>query len=319
MNQPPGGGYPPGPPYPGQQPGYPPQGQAQQAAHLLKGTQMMAGAPGLPAEVQAQIAAAQAAQQGYGHAPQQQQQQQQYGQPPQQQGYAQQPPPGYGLPQQQQAYGQTPQQQPYGAPPQQGYGPPQQQYGTPPQRAPQGYGQPPQQGYGQPQQGYGQAPPGGALPSQGYGAPLAQQPPQQQPMGNGPGGMKFGVAGMGANGIPRISIGEGDFAPKKLMAAVTTGQGFENPRKMGAIMVGLAIVLGIVNTILVLVVHIYFPYLYSLGAIAGWTGFWLLVTGQPRANPDGSKAPMWARIGLGACLGWGLLVGIALCIFSGRR
>jgi hypothetical protein len=128
--------------------------------------------------------------------------------------------------------------------------------------------------------------------------------------------MQFGVAGIGANGIPRIKIDGGAFAPKKLMTAVVSGQGFESPRKMGAMMVGASFLLGVLNTILVLVVHIYYPYLYSLAAIFGWAGMWLLITGQPHVTADGSKAPMWTRVGLGAFFGIGVLAGVALCIFN---
>jgi hypothetical protein len=327
MNQPPGGGYPPGPPYPGQpgypqqgypqQQGYPPQGQQPPQAQPnkgLHGTQVM-GDGGLSPEVQAQIAAARAAQQA----------QQQGGQPPPQQ-YGQQPQQGYPPPQQYaqppQQYGQPP--QPYGQPPQQqGYAAtaPQQAYAQPPQ----GYGQQqPPQGYGQqpPPQGYGGAPPG----QQGYGAPMQGQgfpgapmqapqqgyggmppqgapPPQQQ----GGGGMKFGLGPIGPGGMPRISIDHGDYSPKKLMTAVTTGQGFNAPRKMGAVMFAAAIAFAVLNFLLVLVLHRYYPYFNQLGSIFGWTGLWLLITGQPKATADGSPAPMWTRIGLAVCFAFGVL------------
>ena len=119
--------------------------------------------------------------------------------------------------------------------------------------------------------------------------------------------------------MPRIQIGGGDFAPQKLMAAVISGQGFAGPRKMGLIMIGLCVVFVIANTVLVLGLHRYYPYLYSLGAVFGWTGMWLAVTGQPRATPDGSKAPMWGRIGLAASLGIGVIVGVLLCVLNWER
>jgi hypothetical protein len=279
----------------------------------------MGDASALSPEVQAQLAAARAAQQAqmggqapYGQPPQQGYPQQGYGQP--QPGYGQ-PQPGYGQPQPP-PYGQPQgQMQQAGYPPQQAYGqpPPQQGYGAP--QAPQGYGAP------TPGQPYPGAPMGGGMmgqPPQGYGgAPPAQQPPPQ-----GGGGMampSFGVGHFGPGGMPRIKIGEGDFAPKKLVAAVTTGQGFDAPRKMGGIMAAIAIGLTVLNTLLVLVLHRYYPYFYSLGAIFLWTGLWLLITGQPKANPDGSKSPMWARVGLAACLGVGVLVGAAMCFFNWER
>ena len=57
---------------------------------------------------------------------------------------------------------------------------------------------------------------------------------------------------------------------------------------MGILMVGLAIALMIVNVILMFVVHIYYPYFYSLGAVIWWGGAWMLITGQPKAT-DGRE------------------------------
>ena len=327
MNQPPGGGYPPGPPYPGQpypgqpQQGYPQQGQPQQpqapAAHPLKGTQMMSGAPGLPPEIQAQLAAAQGqhAQQGG------------YGQPPP--GYAQ-PPPGYQQPPQaaQQGYGQPQQgygqpQQGYGQPPQapqQGYGQPQQGYGQPPQGPQQGYGQPPQQqGYAQPQQGY--APPPGHPAQGGYGAaPQPGYPQQNQPPAPAPmapmGGVGISLGSLDKHGMPRIKFGEGDLAPKKMVAVITTGQGFDHPRKMGLMMLALAFVLSFANWLLIFLLHRYYPYFYSIAGIFGWVGLFLAITNQPRATTDGSKVPMWTRVGLGICLVMGTLSGIGTVLSS---
>lgn len=289
MNQPPNGGYPPGPPYQGQ-PGQGFPQQPQQAAPVgqpgaakpFMGTQLMPGAPAIPgqASAQAQVAAAQAAAQAA-------QQQQQYGAPPQQ---------GYGAP-----------QQPYGAPPQQGgYPDPQQGYGA----APGAYPGAPQAGYpGAAPGGYPGAPPGG--PQAGYpGAPPAQGAPQQQ--GIVP---QFGIGGFGPGGMPKLQIG-GGMSRGKLIAAVIGGEGFPKPRLMGAGLVGLSFVFGIVNTVLVLVLHRYYMYLYSAGAVFGWTGTWMLITGQPKAQPDGSKAPGWGRAGLLVCFVIGTLVGVALSIFN---
>jgi hypothetical protein len=318
MNQPPGGGYPPGPPYPGQ-PAYPQQGQPQPAApNPLKGTQMMPGAPALPPNAPQQQGGYGQPQQGYGQPPQQQgygqPQQQAYGQPPQQQGYGQ-PQQGYGQPQQPQGYGQPPQQQGYGQP-QQGYGQPQQGYDP---QQPQGYGQPQQgyapppqqQGYGQPQQGYPQQ--GYAQAPGGYGAPApAQQqgvaaPPAAPAQQQSAGGLGIGLGAMGPGGMPRIKISTGQYSPQKLMSAVISGQGFDSPRKMGGVMVAAAVALSIVNTVLTFLIHRYYPYFYALGAIFFWSGLWLLITGQPHVTTDGSKAPMWSRIGLAVCFALGAL------------
>jgi hypothetical protein len=269
------------PPGNGYPPGYPyPQQPGQQPQVSQFSAQPQQGYPQQPQQGYPQQ------QQGYPQQPQQQQQygqpQQQYGQPQQPQGYPQQPQQQqYGQPQQQQGYPQQPQPQ------QQQYGQPQQQqYGQPPQQQ---YGQPPQQQYGQQQQ------PGG--------------PPQQQMQGP-----SLSLGGIGTAGMPRLSFEGGDFSGDALKAAVIEGKGFQKPRLMGAIFMGLSIAFTVGNTVLVLVLSRYYPYLYSLGAIFGWGGLWLLVTGQPRATADGTNAPMWGRIGLGACLVVGLLVGIAMIV-----
>src|SRR5208283_3528128 len=137
----------------------------------------------------------------------------------------------------------------------------------------------------------------------GQGTP----PPAQQG-----GGMSVGLGGMGARGIPRIKVDAGDYHPSKLWSAVASGEGFAKPRVMGIAMVGLSIALTVVNTILVLFVHIYYPYLYSLVAIFWWAGLWLVLTGQPKATEDGSKAAMWGRAGLALFLAIGVLTGIAM-------
>jgi hypothetical protein len=121
---------------------------------------------------------------------------------------------------------------------------------------------------------------------------------------------------MGGRGIPRIKVDAGDYHPNKLWSAVASGEGFAKPRVMGIAMVGLSIALTVVNTILVLFVHIYYPYLYSLGAVFWWAGLWLVITGQPKATGDGSKAPMWARAGLAAFLAIGVLMGIAMIFMN---
>ena len=106
-------------------------------------------------------------------------------------------------------------------------------------------------------------------------------------------------------------MGGSDFSKEALMAAVVQGKGFESPRKIGAMMIGLAILFSVLNVVIVIATNIYFPYLYAIGAIFGWGGLWLLVTGQPHRTADGSPAPMWARAGLGVCLFFGLLSGLS--------
>jgi hypothetical protein len=236
---------------------------------------------------------------GFGGQPDYGQQQPQYGQPqqpqygqpqPQQPQYGQPQQPDYGQQQQQPQYGQ-PQQPQYGQPQQPGFDPNAGQYGQQP-GMPGGYGQQPGMPGGQP----------------GYGAP----PQPGAPVG-GQGNMQIGIGGVSfqAPTIGGVNLGGSDFSKEALMAAVVQGKGFESPRKVGAIMIALAIVISILNVVITIAANIYFPYLYPLSGIFGWGGFWLLVTGQPKRTADGSPAPMWARAGLGACLVLGLLSGLS--------
>jgi hypothetical protein len=311
MNQPPGGnGFPPGP---GQKPGF---GQTQ----LMPGSAFGGPSPDPGAQ--------------YGQPPQPQ-----YGQPPQPQ-FGQPPQPQYGQPPQPQ-YGQPPQPQ-YGAQP--GYDPNAGQGYGQQAPAPGGYGAAPAMpggqpgydpnagGYGQAQPGYGQpgmgapgmgAPgmgaPGMGAPGMGapgMGAPgMGAQPGYGQPPAGGMGNMQVGIGGMSfqAPTIGGVNLGGGDFSKDALLAAVVQGNGFESPRKVGGAMFGLGFLFFIINTVLILA-HFYYPYLYSIGAIFWWGGLWLLITGQPRKSVDGSKAPMWARAGLGVCMFIGLIVGILAII-----
>jgi len=214
----------------------------------------------------------------------------------------------------------------------QGY-PPQQQQGYP-QQPQQGYPQQQQQpGYGAPAQppqapGYPQAQPGQpygapqAQPGQPYGAPQAQpvQPygAPQQPAFGAPGYQPQGQPqapqqGLSVGGVTLPTAGlAADFSPDALMGAVMGGKGFHSPRLLGGGMMGLSILLTILNVVLIMVLHRYYPYVYSVASIFWCGGLWLVITGQPRAMPDGSPAPMWARIGLGAACVVGILIGIAL-------
>jgi len=128
--------------------------------------------------------------------------------------------------------------------------------------------------------------------------------------------MQIGIGGVSfqAPTIGGVNLGGSDFSKDALMAAVVQGKGFESPRKVGGAMVGLGMLFAILNSILIFVLHLYYPYLYTIGAIFWWGGLWLVVTGQPKRSADGSPAPMWARAGLGACLVIGLIVGVLMII-----
>jgi hypothetical protein len=161
---------------------------------------------------------------------------------------------------------------------------PQQGFGAPAQ--PQAYAAPPQpQGWGQP-----------GAPPQGFGAQQGIQGPS------------FGL-GVSPGGRLNVSMG-GDFSKRALYDAVIGGKGFGKPRVMGLGFVGLSLFFFIVNTLLMVVAHVYFPYFYFLVPPFFWGGLWLLVTGQPARREDGQKAPMWTRAGLGASLLFGIVGGI---------
>jgi hypothetical protein len=236
--------------------------------------------------------------------PQQGYPQQGYPQQAQQQGYGQ-PQQGYGQPQQQQGYGQP--QPGYPQQPQQpGYPP--QQPGYPQQAQQPGYPQQPGMPMGQPMQQPGMQQPGMQQPGM-------QQPGMQPGMPNqgGP-GLSFGL---GAGGV-RVGFQGGQFSPGNMVAAITTGRGFDNPRAMGLPMIGIAVALIAANFALVKVINWYYPYLCWIGGVFLCTGLFLTITGEPQAKPDGSQAPMWARAGLGVALVIGLGVGFAVAraVFS---
>ena len=147
-----------------------------------------------------------------------------------------------------------------------------------------------------PQQQYPQQNPG-------YGAP-PQQPHQQSSV------PQMGLSHDGGNF--RIHYDGGAFSPSAIVTAAATGKGFEKPRMMGLVLLGLAVAFTVANYALVMVLNYYFPYLYSLAAIFGWTAMFLVITGQPKAQPNGAQAPQWARWGLMACFAIGVLQGIAM-------
>lgn len=97
-----------------------------------------------------------------------------------------------------------------------------------------------------------------------------------------------------------------------LIGAVTAGTGFAKPRMLGAALGGLGVLFLIANIVLIFVLNIYFPYLLVLVPIFGLSGLFLLATGEPARRKHGAAAPTWTRIGLGACLALGLLIGIGL-------
>jgi hypothetical protein len=218
--------------------------------------------------------------------------------------------PGYGP----QGYAPQPGAQPQQAYPQQGYPqPPQQGYPQQPQQA---YGQPPQQAWGGQPAGQvpgfpqPQAPAYGAPPQQAYGQPgapaaaIAAPPPAQ------PANPSLGL-GLNSRGVT-IKFGAGGLSPGALLSAVVSGQGLPNPRQLGLMALGLGLLFGIGNAVLIYVLHYYYPYLYGLAPIFFWSGLFMTITDEPRARTDGTSPPGWARFALAGSLAFGLLQGVAM-------
>lgn len=196
----------------------------------------------------------------------------------------------------------NPWQQPQAGQPQQQWQQPQQQQWQQPQ-------QQWQQPTAQPQQQWQQP---AAQPQQPWQQP-AQQPWQQppaQPQQQGLTAPQFGL-GFGPGGNVRINMQGGDFSPGAIVSGVMSGQGFANPRMLGAGLFALSCLFGIGNLVLIYGLHYYFPYFLLLAGPFGWGGLFMAITGQPKKQENGAKAPMWSLAGLGGCLLFGFLLGIA--------
>ncbi len=123
-------------------------------------------------------------------------------------------------------------------------------------------------------------------------------------------GPSFGGIGIGPGGRPNISVGMGAFNPNAIVKALVSGEGFDSPRKFGAMALGLGFGIFVISEIIIYVVHIWFPYLYLISFPLFWGGLWMLILGQPQKQQDGSKAPMWGRVVIGAVMALALLQGL---------
>ena len=141
-----------------------------------------------------------------------------------------------------------------------------------------------------------------------------QQHPQQQPAQQQMQSPALGF-GLGAGGV-RLNYKGGAFTPSNIYAAAVSGKGFQRPRLFGLGLLGLSALFTVGNYVLVMVLNRFYPYLYSLAAIFACSALWLLITGQPLAQEDGSDAPGWGRYGLIACAVIGTLLGIAMISVS---
>ena len=104
-----------------------------------------------------------------------------------------------------------------------------------------------------------------------------------------------------------------DLSPDALWSAVTTGEGFQNPRIVAAAAMGLGVLLAAGNFVLILVLHLYYPYLLGLAPVFLLGGLFMLATGEPKSRGEGQQVPMWTRAALAGSMFVGLLIGLALC------
>ena len=102
-----------------------------------------------------------------------------------------------------------------------------------------------------------------------------------------------------------------DLSPGALVSAVTTGEGFENPRVVALASAGLGVLLAIGNFVLIYVLHMYYPYLLAIAPILVLGGLFMLATGEPLRR-EGQTAPMWTRAGLAGSMVLGLVIGVCL-------
>lgn len=103
-----------------------------------------------------------------------------------------------------------------------------------------------------------------------------------------------------------------DLSPGALVNAVTTGEGFANPRMVAAAAGGLGVLLAVANFVLIFVLNRYYPYLLGIAPTLILGGMFMLATGEPRARGEGQTAPMWTRAGLAGSMLVGLGIGVAL-------
>jgi hypothetical protein len=148
---------------------------------------------------------------------------------------------------------------------------------------------------------------GAAMGAPGGGYPGMAQAPNNPMAGGYPGAIPSGASEKDDSGSLMDDLNLG-----ALIGAVTAGTGFAKPRMLGAALGGLGVLFLIANIVLIFVLNIYFPYLLVLVPIFGLSGLFMLATGEPARRKHGAAAPGWTRIGLGACLFLGLLIGVGL-------
>jgi hypothetical protein len=113
----------------------------------------------------------------------------------------------------------------------------------------------------------------------------------------------------------RLGFSNASWSPGALWGKAMSGQGFEGPRKVGLIMLGLAAAFIAGNVLMVKIAHIYYRFLYAGGAVCLLAGLFLLVTGQPKAKPDGTPVSGGARFGFITSIVIGIGLGVFLNVY----
>jgi hypothetical protein len=92
------------------------------------------------------------------------------------------------------------------------------------------------------------------------------------------------------------------------------GAGLERPRVFGAFALAAAAVAILLNVATAALMNEVYLMPLALGGFIAPAGLWLLATGEPRDRGDGTRAPLWGRVGLGVALAAGLVIAVVLVI-----
>jgi len=83
--------------------------------------------------------------------------------------------------------------------------------------------------------------------------------------------------------------------PESLSNAIVHGAGFESPRKTALELLGLFAIAVVGNAVAIFAFKRYFVWLAIVPGPLVAAALVLLLTNEPRARPDGSRAPLWGR------------------------
>lgn len=119
------------------------------------------------------------------------------------------------------------------------------------------------------------------------------------------------AAELGLNiGTIRGRLRPADMSPLSIVSAVTMGEGFGRPRVAGVAYLALSLACSVFGAAMLHEGHLFYVIVPHV-PILGLCGLWLVLTGEPVARRRPKKIRRWARLGLGACLVTGVLLGFA--------